>query len=126
MGSSCSKNKVADIRTVKYKKSIYSEKCLICWDRLAKHVFYPCGHFGVCDKCYDILLPDDKMFCKCPMCNKNNSQLMKVYFCGNRVGSINPYMQIQKLNTQLKTEQQLNTIIKQKLEIIHELRARRV
>ena len=67
-----------------------------------------------------------KKFCKCPMCNKNNSQLMKVYFCGNRVGSINPYMQIQKLNTQLKTEQQLNTIIKQKLEIIHELRALRV
>ena len=52
MGGCIVKKKIMDISVITSKKShFFNEKCIICWDKLPRHIYIPCGHFGVCTDC---------------------------------------------------------------------------
>ena len=56
------------------KQTKQHQVCVICIDNTADHVYYPCGHIGVCVVCLN------KAEEKCPICN-NPAQGMRFYFC---------------------------------------------
>jgi hypothetical protein len=52
--------------------------CVICWDRKRTHIFVPCGHFVVCEKCKrDPKLAHHMRLC--PVCRTPASSIIKVY-----------------------------------------------
>lgn len=48
--------------------------CYICTDHLATHVWYPCGHYGICDNCYLKCRND-----RCHICRRQSHGLIKVH-----------------------------------------------
>ena len=58
--------------TLREKKEL--DACTICLDKPVDSIMIPCGHMAVCAGCSEDLR--DK---KCPICNKPNIQVFRVY-----------------------------------------------
>jgi hypothetical protein len=125
MGNLC-KNKVSDINSLNYNRRFNSEKCLICWEHMGAYLFYPCGHFGVCKKCVDILnrSVSNTRPLTCTICNHIKCTLVLVYFCKKHTDYVPSRIltkqksEIRNLSKQLKTEKQINNTIKKKAKFI--------
>ena len=105
----------------------FTERCLICWDNLPRHIFIPCGHFGVCSDCKE-KLEESEILKGCPFCNNTSSRLQEVYFCGKKYKKDDENIiyllcklnrQIKELNNQLVNEKNINIKIKKRLESIN-------
>ena len=48
--------------------------CVICLEYISKYAIIPCGHFCFCEKCNSIVKK------KCPICNSNIQNSIKIYF----------------------------------------------
>jgi len=49
------------------------ELCVICMEGAASHVFVPCGHLAVCERCV-------QMACvQCPVCRQDVERVVRVF-----------------------------------------------
>ncbi len=133
MGNLCKSNKIANLSQLNYeKKGLYSEKCLICWNKMANYIYIPCGHFGICESCKNKMNEAEynRKHVGCPFCKNISSQPYKIYFCGKKYDSNdnlyelieNQKNEIQKLISNLDQERLCNNIIRQREEIMQELK----
>ena len=50
--------------------------CRVCMDGEGSHAFVPCGHRCVCESCAAHFMSGTR---KCPICNSDSTQTMRVY-----------------------------------------------
>ena len=53
-------------------KSNTFEICQVCFKSKATRLYTECGHLGLCNKCYTIILENTTCSICCPMCLKKN------------------------------------------------------
>ena len=129
MGSCITKkNKIADINSHTISSSnFFTEKCLICWENLPRHVFIPCGHFGVCTECKN-KINTSRIIKGCPVCNNSESILFELFFCGKEydkndeniiflICKLKKEMEI--LNKKLINEKNLNIEMRKRVELMN-------
>ena len=50
---------------VKEGKPSHARECVVCFDRDVSHIFVPCGHQCVCERCAATVMATS---CECPIC----------------------------------------------------------
>ena len=95
----------------KHKVLVHNENyvCYLCLDNYPEYIHSPCGHFGICEKCKNVLNKNNNQYKnKCPICNQK-CKLQKIYFQGinndiiNRIETYSLHIQ-QKENERLLKE----------------------
>jgi hypothetical protein len=61
-------------------ESLNLKKCSICLEKLISMVIINCGHCVLCNDCGNKLLNLDEKDKKCPICRKNISNIINIYF----------------------------------------------
>jgi len=132
MGGCIVKKKIMDISVITSKKShFFNEKCIICWDKLPRHIYIPCGHFGVCTDC-KIKMNESPHLNGCPYCNNESSELHEIFFCGKKyeksdenilylICKLNKKVKI--LNEELKNERTSNKKMKESIKEKNDMNA---
>lgn len=57
-------------------KGFKAYNCVVCQENISKYAFIPCGHYGACEDCYNLLKAKNPF--KCPICNYLNPQVVEV------------------------------------------------
>lgn len=57
-------------------KGFKAYNCVVCQDNVSKYAFIPCGHYGACEDCCNLLR--EKEVFKCPVCNRKDPEIVEI------------------------------------------------